>query len=84
MRGLGLPFPAAVVLAYREYESLFLPCIEEMAGAAFEAPGGLVRPGLRPDASYEGEFEAKRDVKGWLTSQMPPGRRTSRRSIRFF
>lgn len=32
LRALQLPFPAAVVLAYREYESLFLPCIEQLAG----------------------------------------------------
>ena len=64
LRELALPFPVAVVLAYREYESLFLPCVHQMAGKAFEAPGGLKRPGLRADARYEGDFEAKRDVKG--------------------
>jgi hypothetical protein len=29
LRELRLPFPSAAVLAYREYESLFLPCIED-------------------------------------------------------
>jgi len=57
LRELGLPFPSAVVLAYREYETLFLPCIERMAGRPLEGPGGA-RPGLRPDARYEGDFEA--------------------------
>ena len=74
LRDLALPFPAAVVLAYREYESLFLPCIEHLAGKAFDVPGGLTRPGLRADARWEGaDYESKRDVKGWLTSQMPAG-----------
>jgi hypothetical protein len=73
LRTLNLPFPAAAVLAYREYESLFLPCIEAMAGKPLAGPGGA-RPGLRADARYEGDFEAKRGVKEWLTSQMPSGR----------
>jgi hypothetical protein len=73
LRDLALPFPAAAVLAYREYESLFLPCIEAMAGKPLMGPGGA-RPGLRADARYAGDFEAKRGVKEWLTSQMPPGR----------
>ncbi|MBX3226791.1 MAG: DUF4276 family protein [Labilithrix sp.] len=70
LRAQGLPFPSAAVLAYREYESLFLPCIELMAGRALDG-----RPGLLPEARYEGDFEARRGVKEWLTSQMPRGRR---------
>ncbi|HRG95165.1 MAG TPA: DUF4276 family protein [Polyangiaceae bacterium] len=73
LRDLALPFPSAAVLAYREYESLFLPCIEHMAGHALDGPGGA-RPGLRADARYHGDFEAKRGVKEWLTSHMPKGR----------
>lgn len=73
LRALNLPFPAAAVLAYREYESLFLPCIEQLAGRELPGPGGS-RPGLRADARYEGNFEAKRGVKEWLTTQMPSGR----------
>jgi hypothetical protein len=73
LRSLKLPFPSAVVLAYRGYESLFLPCIEQMAGQSFPGPGGP-RSGLSPHARFEGDFEAKRGVKEWLTSQMPPGR----------
>jgi len=40
-RGLRLPFPVAVVLAYREYETLFLPCIEHMAGQPLEVRGSV-------------------------------------------
>jgi hypothetical protein len=69
----GLPFPTAVVLAYREYETLFLPCIRAMAGKRFVGVNGLERVGLRADARYEGEFESKRDVKGWLSAHMEPG-----------
>lgn len=73
LRRLHLPFPSAAVLAYREYETLFLPCIEGMAGRPFDGPGGA-RSGLRADARYEGDFEAKRGVKEWLTAQMPERR----------
>jgi hypothetical protein len=73
LRALKLPFPVAVVLAFREYESLFLPCIERIAGRPIEGAGGP-RPGLRQGARYEGDFEAKRGVKEWLTSQMAEGR----------
>jgi hypothetical protein len=73
LRALNLPFPSAAVLAYREYESLFLPCIEQLAGRPLDGPGGP-RPGLREDAHHAGDFEAKRGVKEWLTSQMPRGR----------
>ena len=71
---LDLPFPAAVVLAYREYESLFLPCIPLMAGKKLAGDSGTLRPGLSTAASWIGPFEDKRDVKGWLSSQMSPGR----------
>lgn len=74
LRAMKLPFPAAVVLAYREYESLFLPCIAQMAGRAFPVVGGLERPGLRADASFRGDLEASRDVKGILTGLMAPGK----------
>ncbi|MCL2725237.1 MAG: hypothetical protein FWD69_12460 [Polyangiaceae bacterium] len=73
LRKLALPFPAAVVLAYREYESLFLPCIAQMAGKPFEAPGGLQRLGIRAGTTYEGNFEI-RGVKEWLSKQMGPGK----------
>ncbi|MBK7400059.1 MAG: hypothetical protein IPJ34_28355, partial [Myxococcales bacterium] len=74
LRARGLPFPVAVVLAYREYESLFLPCIEQMAGRSFDGPGGA-RPGLRADARFEGDFEALRGVKEWLTHHMAQRKR---------
>jgi hypothetical protein len=44
-----------------------------MAGRPLPGTGGD-RPGLRADARYDGDFEAKRGVKEWLTSQMPAGR----------
>lgn len=69
IRELQLPFPAALLLFHREYEALFLPCIEQMAGREL-SPG---RPGLLATARWEGDYESLRGVKGWLTRNMPPG-----------
>jgi len=38
--GLDLPFPVASVLAYREYESLFLASAQSLAGQAIVGVGG--------------------------------------------
>jgi hypothetical protein len=65
----SLSFPVAVVLAHREFEAWFLPCLPLMAGKE-------IRPGLRlsEGAAYEGDPEAKRDVKGLLSTWFPPGK----------
>lgn len=57
--------PIGVVLANREYEAWFLAAAESLRGIA-ELPA---------DLSYPGDPEGKRDAKGWLSSQMPSGRR---------
>jgi hypothetical protein len=63
IRRHGLAFPCAVVLAYREYESLFLPCIALMAGKPLVGTHGMGRPGLRAAVRHEGDAESKRGVK---------------------
>ena len=73
LRALNLPFPAAVVLLHPEYEVLFLPCVEQMAGKLLWT-GAAARPGLRPGTRWEGPWESRRGVKEWLSSQFPPGR----------
>ncbi|HEY8379185.1 MAG TPA: DUF4276 family protein [Nannocystis sp.] len=72
LRDLRLPFPAAVVLLYREYETLFLPCVDLMAGRELDAYGAK-RPGLRPGTRFDGDFEAIRGVKEWLSRHFPDG-----------
>jgi hypothetical protein len=73
LSGLGLPFPSAVVLFHPEYEVLFLPCLERMAGKLL-GTGASARPGLRPDTRWEGSWESKRGIKEWLTAHFPPNR----------
>ena len=73
LRTLGLPYPAATVLLYREYEVLFLPCIEQMAGRTLPSPSGE-RPGIVQGTTWEGNWERLRGIKEWLTAQFPPNR----------
>jgi hypothetical protein len=70
----ALSVPAAVVLLYREYEVLFLPCLERMAGVLLKDDRGVERPGLVAGTRYEGNYESVRDVKGWLSDHFPQGR----------
>ena len=74
IRKLQLPFPSAIVLAHREFEALFLPCIARMAGQELVDSHQIRRPGLRADARFEGDPEAIRGVKEWLTERMPAAR----------
>jgi hypothetical protein len=70
---LRLPFPAAIVLLHPEYEVLFLPCIDRMAGKPL-GTGAAARPGLLSGARWEGGWEARRGIKEWLTQQFPAHR----------
>jgi len=71
LRSLALPFPTAYVLLHPEYEVLFLPCLENMTKPFVDG-----RAGLLPGTHWEGSsWEARRGVKGWLSSHFGPGRR---------
>ncbi|UQA58905.1 DUF4276 family protein [Polyangium aurulentum] len=69
-----LPFPAAVVLAHREYEAWFLPCLHLMAGKPLRDERGIERQGIVAGARFEGDPEAVRGVKERLRQYLPPGR----------
>lgn len=73
LRELRLPFPAAVVLFHPEYEVLFLPCLEQMAGKSL-GTGAAARPGVLPGTRWEGPWESHRGIKEWLSAQFPPNR----------
>jgi hypothetical protein len=74
LRSMSLPFPSAVVLAHREFEAFFLPCLSRMAGLKLLSPEGIERPGLLPGSAFNGDPASIRGVKEWLSSHMPPGR----------
>ena len=71
LRDLGLPFPSAVVLLHPEYEVVFLPCIDLMAGKLLDG-----RPGLDARTVWDGaSWEVRRGVKEWLSRHFPRNRR---------
>lgn len=70
MEALQLPFPVASVLLRPEYEVLFLPCLERMQGVRIDGRPGL-KAGTRWDRPH---WEARRDVKGWLSAHMDAGK----------
>ena len=74
LRAAGLPFPAALLLAHREYEAFFLPSIHLMAGKTLRDERGVERAGIEEGTSFEGAPQAVRGVKEWLTRHMPGGR----------
>jgi hypothetical protein len=65
-RKSGLPFPIAIVVAVCEYESWFLANLEAIAPKYFENPA---------NTHFEGNPEEECSAKGWLTRQMPKGRK---------
>ncbi len=72
LRALKLPFPAAVVMFCREYETLFLPCVDLMAGVPLRG-NASERPGLQPGTRFDGDPESIRGVKEWLSKNFPRG-----------
>lgn len=71
LRALALPFPSAAVLLHPEYEVLFLPCLDRMAGKEIDG-----RPGFAADVKWDGAtWESRRGIKEWLSRQMPGDRR---------
>jgi hypothetical protein len=72
-KDLGLPFPVACCLFFREYETLFLASLPELAGRDLVVRG-VSRTGLPADASFTGDPERRRDPKSVLTGLLPAGR----------
>jgi len=74
VRDEALPFPAAVVLLHKEYETLFLPCLPGLAGRPWRDDHGVERGGFPAGTHYPGDPEQRRGVKEWLSDQMSRGR----------
>lgn len=61
IKSLGIFCPVALVFAHREYEAWFLASLETICGN-FELPHNI---------SCDRDIESIRDVKGWISKQMP-------------
>lgn len=80
LRAERLPFPVAVVLLYREYETLFVAALDDLAGKRLIGPAGAELPPLDPTATAPKDPERHRDAKGQLSKFLPkthPYRETS-------
>ena len=53
VRAEQLAFPCAIVLFRREFETLFLPCLERIAGQPLRDDRGIERAGLLPGTSFK-------------------------------
>lgn len=73
VKELKLPFPVAVVLPHREFETWFLPCAHQMAGKPLVS-GPIERPGLQEGTSFSGDVESIRGVKEWLSKHFAGGK----------
>jgi hypothetical protein len=71
VRAQRLPFPAAVTLFYREYETLFLPGLHRLAGRPLRDARGRPLVALREDARFDGNPELVRDAKAVLNRFFP-------------
>lgn len=70
----NLPFPCGIVLFHREFETLFLAGLRDIAGKLLMDESGIVRPGLLASTKFDGDLEKVRGVKGWLSKHFPDNR----------
>lgn len=73
VRSLDLPFPTAVVLFYKEFETLFLAGAEGMAGREVKDHRGRALVTIPADVAAHPAPENPRDAKGWVRSNLVPG-----------
>jgi hypothetical protein len=73
---LNLPFPTAVVLARREFEAWFLPCMKSMTGKK-------IRDGLQLQTTptWTGDPEEVRGAKAELTRNLFPKNKPYKESV---
>jgi hypothetical protein len=73
VRQLNLPFPTAVVLFYKEYETLFLAGAGAMAGKEVIDSRGRLLHTISDDVTGHPQPEHPRDAKGWVDRKIVPG-----------
>jgi hypothetical protein len=73
VRELALPFPAAVVLFYKEYETLFLAGAGAMAGKDVVDQRDRTVATIPDDVAPHPAPEHPRDAKGWVRANLVDG-----------
>lgn len=73
VRELELPFPVAVVLFYKEYETLFLSGAEGMAGKPVVDSRNRIVAKIPVTVTAHPDPEYPRDAKGWVKANLVKG-----------
>ncbi|MGI8685092.1 MAG: hypothetical protein ACR2MO_08415 [Acidimicrobiales bacterium] len=73
VRSLGLPFPVALVLFYKEFETLFLAGADGMAGQEIRDRRGLPLATIPSRVASHPAPESERDAKRWVRSNLVGG-----------
>lgn len=73
IHALELPFPTAVVLFYKEYETLFVAGAAGMAGKEIRTARGRFVATIPAGAMPHEDPEHPRDAKGWVRSNLVHG-----------
>lgn len=73
VRARGLPFPVAVVLFYREFETLFLAGADGMAGREVKDRRNIPVASIPGDVAAHPSPEHPRDAKRWVRSNLVDG-----------
>lgn len=69
----GLPFPVAVVLFYREFETLAISVASQLGGRELRSPAGQAILTLQAPKEVPVDPEAPRDAKGWVSKHLMGG-----------
>lgn len=77
VRGLNLPFPVALVLFYKEYETLFMAGAEGMAGREVRDRRGTPVATVPATATSHPSPEYQRNAKDWVRSNLLGGYKPS-------
>lgn len=70
VRELNLPFPTAIVLFYKEYETLFVAGATDLAGKELRDHRSTVIGTIPDGATAHPSPETPRDAKGWVSSNL--------------
>lgn len=73
VRALNLPFPVALVLFYKEFETLFLAGAEGMAGQLVRDRHGAAVATIPPQVASHPSPEHPPHPKGWVSTNLVPG-----------
>lgn len=73
VRANGFSFPVAIVLFYREFETLAISVADHLAGRELKSPAGQAIVTLSAPSTMPDDPETFRDAKGWVGRNLMDG-----------